>query len=358
MSRSANVDWSRALVLGIESSCDETAVALVRGGREILAHRVASQTDLHRRFGGVVPEQACRAHMQVLLPEIQALLDDQDVRSDDLDGLAVTNRPGLIGALLTGVSAAKALALAWDLPLVGVNHLESHVTAARVAEPDLSPPFVALIASGGHTGMYLVGPGGTYRRLGGTRDDAAGEAFDKAAAVLDLPYPGGPSIERAARKGNSKAFPWKNACLTSDGRDLSFSGIKTAVLYAARGRQAGRNERLTLDNQGVADAAASFQRAVVHALVTRTLQHAEACGVDWVALCGGVAANRALRASLESEAARMGLRIALPHRELCTDNAAMVAARGTELLAAGVRDGLDLGASARDEPGPDGARGP
>jgi N6-L-threonylcarbamoyladenine synthase len=337
------------LILGVESSCDETSVALVRGG-ETLGVRVASQEELHREFGGVVPEVACRAHMEVLLPSLQSLLEETALRPDAIDAIAVTNRPGLIGALLVGLSAAKGLALGWRKPLVAVDHIEAHITAARLAEPALTFPFVALVVSGGHTTLYEVRGPDHYRYLGGTRDDAAGEAFDKVAAILDLPYPGGPSIERTARGGDEEAFPWRRACLPAEGLDLSFSGIKTAVLYAARGQRAGRKGPLLLDDDRVADAAASFQRAAVHALVTRALQAAETRGVDWIALGGGVAANGVLRATLTQEAQARGRRVAVPPIRLCTDNAVMVAARGAELYAAGRTDPLSCSAAARSAP--------
>lgn len=341
------MDWSQALLLGIETSCDETSVALVRGGTEIVGARVASQTDLHRRFGGVVPEVACRAHMEAVLPLAEELFQECDTCHDELDGIAVTNRPGLIGALLVGLSAAKGLALAWSKPLVGVNHIEGHITAARLACPSITYPFAALVVSGGHTNIFLVHDPDRYEEVGGTRDDAAGEAFDKAAAILDLPYPGGPAIERAARGGNAKRFPWKRSCLVDDGASLSFSGIKTAVLYAARGQGGGRKGPLLLDAAGVADAAASFQRAAVFALVTRLIQAGRRHEVDWLALGGGVAANQALRAALQKEADAAGFAVAIPPFELCTDNAVMIAARGHELLAQGRTDDLALDAQAR-----------
>ncbi len=270
MRQNAGMDWNSALVLGIESSCDETAVAIVRGGTEVVAAAVASQTDLHRRTGGVVPEVACRAHMEAFLPLLEGVLDEAGVAPANLAGIAATSRPGLVGALLVGLSAGKALALAWDRPFVGVHHIEAHVAAARLAEPDLGHPFIALVVSGGHTTLFLVRDGDRYDETGATLDDAAGEAFDKAAAVLDLPYPGGPSIERTARNGRTDAYPWTRTCLPDDGKSFSFSGLKTAVLYAARGKERGRKGPLLLDEAGVADVAASFQHAVVHALVART----------------------------------------------------------------------------------------
>jgi len=338
------------LILGLESSCDETAGALVRG-RETVAEFVASQIDLHRRFGGVVPEVACRAHMEALLPGLADLFVRAGLAPQAVDAIAVTCRPGLIGALLVGVTAAKALALAWDKPLVGVDHIEAHIAACRLAEPELAPPFIALVVSGGHTNLYRVrasdAPGGlAYDRISGTRDDAAGEAFDKAAKILGLGFPGGPAIDRAAAGGRDDAFPWRRTCLPSGG-GFSFSGLKTAVLYAARGMEDSGRGPLRLDAAGVADAAASFQAAVVHALVSRTVEAAKREGVRWIALGGGVAANRSLREAMKTAAGGFGARLAVPPMQLCTDNAVMVAARGAELFRAGVRDGLDLEALAR-----------
>lgn len=336
-----------SLILGLESSCDETAGAIVRDGREVVGEFVASQIDLHRKFGGVVPEVACRAHMECLLPGVEALLDESGVHPQSLDAVAVTNRPGLIGALLVGVSAAKGLALAWGKPLVGVHHIEAHIAAAHLAEPQLELPFVALVVSGGHTTIFHIDQNEEYTILGQTLDDAAGEAFDKAAKLLGLDYPGGPAIQRAAEGGNPKAFHWKNACLPDDGVNFSFSGIKTAVLYAARGQNGGRKGPLVLDAAGVADAAASFQRAVVHALVSRTIAAAKKTGVKWIAVGGGVAANRALREKLARAAERVGCRVAIPPFPLCTDNAVMIAARGAALFAQGQVDDLALQAFAR-----------
>ncbi len=339
-----------SLILALESSCDETAGAIVRNGREVLAQFVASQVDLHRAYGGVVPEVACRAHMECLLPGVDTLLRDANVRPDDLDAVAVTNRPGLIGALLVGVSAAKALAFGWQKPLIGVDHIEGHIAAAGLAEPELATPYIALVVSGGHTNLYLVEDSrqgvGDMTCLASTLDDAAGEAFDKAAKLLGLGFPGGPRIEKAAVGGNPKAYNWKNACLPPDGENFSFSGLKTAVMYAARGR-AGRKGPLLLDEAGVKDAAASFQEAVTHALVERSMAAATKHGVKWLALGGGVAANGYLRAALERAATERGIRVAIPPMSLCTDNAVMIAARAHVLFTAGVRDELDLETVAR-----------
>ncbi len=341
---------AQSLILALESSCDETAGAIVRDGRDVLSQFVASQVDLHRAYGGVVPEVACRAHMECLLPGVDSLFRDAAVAPVDLSAIAVTNRPGLIGALLVGVSAAKGLAMAWDKPLIGIDHIEGHIAAAGLAEPELRAPYIALVVSGGHTNLYLVpedNPGrGGMQRLASTLDDAAGEAFDKAAKLLGLGFPGGPRIEAAAKNGDPEAYAWRKTCLPPDGTNFSFSGLKTAVLYAARGR-AGRKGPLLLDEKGVADAAASFQEAVTHALTERTMRAADECRVGWIALGGGVAANGYLRAAMRAAAEKRGLRIAVPPMSLCTDNAVMIAARGAALYDAGVRDGLDLETAAR-----------
>lgn len=342
------IPTSEELLLAIESSCDETAGAIVRGGREVLASFVASQIDLHRRFGGVVPEVACRAHMEKLLPGIQSLFEKSRISPSLLDAIAVTHRPGLIGSLLVGVSAAKGLALAWQKPLIGVDHVEAHIASCRIQAPDLTFPFVALVVSGGHTNLYYIPVPERYERLGGTLDDAAGEAFDKVAKILGLGFPGGPIIEKVAQNGNPSAFPWKMSCLPPKHPfDFSFSGIKTAVLYAARGPCAGKNDPLRLDPQGVADAAASFQSAVVHALVSRTIEAAKKYSVHWIAVGGGVAANGAFRTAMEEAARAIGCRVAIPPKRLCTDNAEMVAMRAHELWQAGIRHPLTLSVSAR-----------
>lgn len=340
----------RTLILALESSCDETAGAILEDGKNVLAEFVASQIDLHRQFGGVVPEVACRAHMECLLPGVQTMLADAGVTPQDISAIAVTNRPGLIGALLVGVSAAKALAYAWNKPLIGVNHIEGHIAAACFAEPQMTHPFVALVVSGGHTNIYHVPERGVYHRLGSTLDDAAGEAFDKAAKLLDLGFPGGPAIDKAAKNGNPQAFDWRDTCLPRNNPyDFSFSGLKTAVLYAARGQAGGRKGPLLLDAQGVADAAASFQNAVVRALVNRTLRVAKDKGVNWIAIGGGVSANRMLREQMTEQAAKHNIRVAVPPMKLCTDNAVMIAVRAQELYEAGSFSDLELDACARSE---------
>jgi len=294
-----------ALILGIETSCDETAAALVEDG-VIRSNVVSSQADLHARFGGVVPEVASRRHLELVMPVVREALGDSSL--DDVDVVAVTQGPGLIGALLVGLSAAKALAWARGLPLVPVDHLRGHV-ASLYLEPDpLEPPFLCLLASGGHTMLVDVREHGDFRVIGTTLDDAAGEAFDKGARLLGLGYPGGAEIDRLAREGDPEAFDFPVARVP--GLDFSFSGVKTALLYEVRGLDGSLEERR-------ADLAASYQRAIVRALVERTAAAAEQTGADRIAVVGGVAANSGLRAALPEAAA--------PPLELCTDNAAMIA---------------------------------
>jgi N6-L-threonylcarbamoyladenine synthase len=304
------------LILGLETSCDETAAALLDGG-EIRANVVASQADLHARFGGVVPEVASRRHLELVLPVVREALGEAGATLDDVEAVAVTQGPGLIGALLVGLSAAKALAWGRDLPLVPVNHLHGHV-ASLYLEPDpLEPPFLCLLASGGHTLLVDVSEHGAFRPLGTTIDDAAGEAFDKGARLLGLGYPGGAELDRLARDGDPEAFDFPVARVP--GLDFSFSGVKTALLYAVR----DLGEELTARR---ADLAASYQRAIVRALVERIRQAAEQTGAERIAVVGGVAANSELRASLPDATA--------PPLALCTDNAAMIAsaARYTEAI--------------------------
>lgn len=337
-----------SLILALESSCDETAGAILKDGKEVLAEFVASQIDLHRQFGGVVPEVACRAHMECLLAGVQKMFDEAGVTPDDLNAIAVTNRPGLIGALLVGVSAAKSLAYAWNKPIIGVNHIEGHIAAASFSCPEISYPFVALVVSGGHTNVYYIPECGVYQKMGSTLDDAAGEAFDKAAKLLDLGFPGGPAIDKAARKGDVHAFEWRDACLPrKNPYDFSFSGLKTAVLYAARGQKAGRKGPLLLDEQGVNDAAASFQHSVVRALVNRTIKVAKEKRVKWIAIGGGVSANSYLREMMSEQARKIRCNLAVPPMGLCTDNAVMIAARAHDLYCRGKFDDLELDACAR-----------
>lgn len=321
------------LVLGIETSCDETAAAVLVGPTSVRSSVVSSQVDLHAPFGGVVPEIAGRAHVDRIVPVVARALVEAGVEGKDLDAVAATEGPGLIGSLLVGVAAAKALALAWDVPYVGVNHLEAHLYAPSLDEPDLEPPMVALLVSGGHTLVVHVPEQGSYEVMGGTIDDAAGEAFDKVARFLGLGYPGGPAIDRLAMEGDPEAVPLPRAML-HEGYDLSFSGLKTAVIRHVRAHP----------EVDAADVAASFQQAVVDVLVAKVMRAAKDKAVPTVAIGGGVAANSLLRERLLDAAAQAGVRPSLPSRAMCTDNAAMVAAAGWWRLQADGPTPLDAGA--------------
>jgi N6-L-threonylcarbamoyladenine synthase len=329
-------------VLGIDTSCDETAAAVLSDGRTILSNVVASQL-IHTEFGGVVPEYASRAHIRTIQPVVEEALSEAGIGYDGLDGVAVTNRPGLVGCLLVGVSFAKALAYSLDIPVVGVDHIEGHVFAVRLTEPDIPLPTVCLVVSGGHTELILIEDWGSYLTLGRTRDDAAGEALDKVGKLLGLSYPAGPVIEKLAAGGNPAAIAFPRAMMERGNLDFSFSGVKTAVRYAV-------DELETpLEGQELADFLASFQEAVVDALVTKTMWAAEERDVPSVCLGGGVAANGPLRQRFEEEAARLGLASVVPHRKLCTDNGAVIAAVGDSYLARGMQDGASLTVSASRE---------
>ncbi len=326
------------LVLGIETSCDETAVGVVEDRFTLRSNVIASQAARHAPFGGVVPEVAARAHLELMLPTIDQALVEAGVGLSDVDAIAVTNGPGLIGALLVGVSAAKGLALAQDKPLVGVNHLRAHVEVAQLQYGELAPPVVALVVSGGHTSLVVMEADGRFRQLGSTIDDAAGEAFDKIARFLGLGYPGGPEIDRLAREGDRTAFAFPRA-LSRDGTyDFSLSGLKTAVIRELRRLEAAGVE------PDIADVAASFQEAIVDVQVEKSLRAAAAEGIEQVVIAGGVAANSRLRERMAAACDENGLRLLVPSIELCTDNGAMVAASGANLIASGVRASLDLAA--------------
>ncbi len=303
------------VLLAIESSCDETAVAIVRDGVEVLSNVVSSQVELHVEFGGVVPEVASRAHLDLLEPVLLRALHDADVDPSAIDAVAATHGPGLIGALLIGVSAAKALALAWDVPYVGVNHMEGHLFATTLERPDLEFPLVVLLVSGGHTLLVHVVEPGRYVILGSTIDDAAGEAFDKVARYLGLGYPGGPLIDRLSAQGDPTSIAFPRGML-NDGLDFSFSGMKTSVVNHVRKHPDVAN----------ADVAASFQAAVVDVLVVKAMRAAAAVGARSVCLGGGVAANSLLRRRFAEAADEAGLAALVPDRHYCTDNAAMIAA--------------------------------
>jgi N6-L-threonylcarbamoyladenine synthase len=321
------------LVLGIETSCDETAAAVVGRGEQVRSSVVSSQVDLHARFGGVVPEVASRAHVELLLPVVAEAMVEAGVSASDLACVAATSGPGLVGSLLVGVSAAKALALAWDVPFVAVNHLEAHLYAAFLEEPDLPLPLVVLLVSGGHTMLVLMRGHGDYELLGATLDDAAGEAFDKVARFLGLGYPGGPAIDQLSASGDPAAVAFPRAML-DDGLDFSFSGLKTAVVNHVR-------KHPEVDT---ADVAASFQQAAVDVLVAKARRAAHEVGAAGLCLAGGVAANSLLRVQFLDACEADGLRAFLPSRAMCTDNAAMVAAAGWWRLRSDGPSPLDTGA--------------
>ena len=325
-------------VLGIETSCDETAAAVVEDGRRALSDVVSTQIEIHRRWGGVVPELASRNHVVQVMPVVDEALRRAGVEPRALDGIAVTSGPGLVGALLVGVQVAKSLALAWDLPLAPVNHLEGHLLAIFLSDEPPPFPFLGLVVSGGHTSLYVAEAFGRYRLLGQTRDDAAGEAFDKGAKLLGLPYPGGVAIDRLARDGDAAAVRFPKAIVKGGPLEFSFSGLKTALLHHVR-------KHGVPEGQGLADLCASYQEAIVGALAAKLFRAARELQLERVVLSGGVAANGRLRAVVAERAASYeGMRAYLPAPRLCTDNAAMIAVAGTHALARGTRAGPDLNA--------------
>lgn len=306
-------------ILALETSCDETSVAVLKDGTEILSNVISSQIDVHKKFGGVVPEVASRKHLELVNGVLEEALEQADTDWPQLSAVAVTYGPGLVGALLVGVAAAKAIAYAQDIPLLGVNHLEGHLYANFLVEPGLDFPLLCLVVSGGHTDLVVMSGHGNYRVVGRTRDDAAGEAFDKVARTLELGYPGGPLIDSLATQGNEEAVALPRSYLEEGSLDFSFSGVKSAVINY-RHRMLQRGEEINR-----ADLAASFQRAVVDVLVDKTLEAARRFGVQTVLLAGGVAANRRLRDGLALGCNTRGLRLVIPPPVLCTDNAAMIA---------------------------------
>jgi N6-L-threonylcarbamoyladenine synthase len=329
-------------LLTIETTCDETAAAVVTDELQVLSSVVASQDELHERFGGIVPEIASRAHLERILPVIDEAVRKAGLRLADLNAVAVANQPGLAGSLLVGLAAAKALALALDLPLVAVNHLQAHVYACRIVDgPDVFP-CVGLVVSGGHTSLYRCLSGLDFTPLGGTLDDAAGEAFDKVATMLGLPYPGGPAIERAAAVGDSRSYDFPRSLLRDERLDFSFSGLKTAVRYQIAG-QGMPVDPSSLPPRTIANLAASFQQAVIDCLVGKSLQAIEQTGLRTLCVAGGVAANKAFREQLEVACQERAIALHVPPPALCTDNAVM-GALAIERLKAGQTESLDLDA--------------
>ncbi len=324
-----------AYILGIETSCDETAASVTENGRKVLSNVVYSQIPLHTIYGGVVPEIASRKHIDKIIYVIDQALKEANIEKEQLDAVAVTYNPGLVGALLVGVSVAKAFAYSIKKPLVPVNHIQGHIAANYIAYPELEPPFVSLVASGGHSHILHIKDYRSFDVMGATTDDAAGEAFDKAARVLGLGYPGGPKLNKLAESGNPEAIKFPRP---HKGYDFSFSGLKTAVInYVHTAEQKG-------EEINKADVAASFQQAVSDVLVNNTVQAALEAGVDKIALAGGVAANTCLRKQMEEEAKKAGLKFYCPPFELCTDNGAMISCAGYLNFEAGIRGGLELNA--------------
>lgn len=324
-------------ILGIESSCDETAAAVVKNGREVLSNIISSQVPIHRKFGGVVPEIASRKHIEKVLPVIDEALEQAGLGIEDIDGIAVTYGPGLVGALLVGLSAAKALAFALDKPLIGVNHLEGHVFANFLVDEELEPPFMALVVSGGHTALMKVKDFNSFELLGQTKDDAAGEAFDKIARVMGLQYPGGPEIELLAKDGNPTAIDFPRA-LMDQTYNFSFSGLKSAVInYIHNEKQAERSINR-------ADVAASFQNAIVDVLVKKSVRALLESGLKTIVLAGGVSANKVLQEELAAAVGAIGARLVHPKPVLCTDNAVMIACRGYYKYLNNEFSGMDLNA--------------
>lgn len=325
-------------ILAIESSCDETAAAVVKNGREVLSNIISSQIELHKLYGGVVPEIASRKHIEKINPVIREALSAANMKLEDMDAIGVTYGPGLVGALLVGVAAAKAISYAKHIPLVGVHHIEGHISANYIENKDLEPPFLGMVVSGGHTHLVMVKDYGKYEILGKTRDDAAGEAFDKVARAIGLGYPGGPKIDKLAKEGNPKAIAFPRAHVADAPLDFSFSGLKSSVLNYINSCEMKHQEICR------ADVAASFQAAVVDAIVSHTVEAAKMYRMDKVALAGGVASNSALRRAMKERCEAEGLKFYYPSPILCTDNAAMIGCAAYYEYLAGTRHGLDLNA--------------
>ena len=325
-------------VLALESSCDETAAAVVKNGREVKSNIIASQIELHKLYGGVVPEIASRKHIEKVNQVVEEALKEADMTLEEMDAICVTYGPGLVGALLVGVGTAKAMSFAAKKPLVGVHHIEGHISANYIEHKELEPPFLCTVVSGGHTHLVLVKDYGEYEIIGKTRDDAAGEAFDKVARAIGLGYPGGPKIDKLAKEGNAEAISFPRAHISDAPLDFSFSGLKSSVLNYINSCEM-KHEAINR-----ADVAASFQAAVVDAIVSHTVEAAKTYHMDKVALAGGVASNTALREAMKERCAKEGLRFYYPSPILCTDNAAMIGCAAYYEYLAGTRHGLDLNA--------------
>ena len=334
-------------ILAIETSCDETAAAIVANGRNIKSSVIASQIKLHEKYGGVVPEIASRAHLEKIYPVITQAIDQADITPEQIDAIAVANQPGLTIALIVGVTAAKSLALMWDKPLIAINHIHAHLQSAMLEEEKLNLPAVALVVSGGHTSLYNCQSPLELELLGSTIDDAAGEAFDKVASILNLPYPGGPSIEKAAKTGNPKAVDFPRSMLGANSLDFSFSGIKTAVLYHCQGQDMkGENQVESMSSQQIADIAASFQAAVIDVLVKKTERAAKSQNAKTILLGGGVAANSVLRDTLADLADSRDMKLLVAPKKYCTDNAVMIASLAYHKFKAGIFADMKLEAKA------------
>ncbi|WP_099466739.1 tRNA (adenosine(37)-N6)-threonylcarbamoyltransferase complex transferase subunit TsaD [Konateibacter massiliensis] len=332
------MDKENILILGIETSCDETAAAVVRNGREVLSNVISSQIELHKLYGGVVPEIASRKHIEKINQVIEEALENASVTLDDIDAIGVTYGPGLVGALLVGVAEAKAISYAKNIDLVGVHHISGHISANYIEHPELEPPFMCLVVSGGHTYLMLVKEYGKYEVIGRTRDDAAGEAFDKVARAIGLGYPGGPKIDKLAKEGNPDAIKFPRAHIEENEYDFSFSGVKSAVLNYINSCQMKNIEI------NEADIAASFQKAVVEVLVNNAVHAAKSYNMDRLAIAGGVASNSTLRSAMEAACEENNLKFYHPSPIFCTDNAAMIGVAAYYEYKKGVRHGLELNA--------------
>lgn len=330
------------LILGIETSCDETSAAIVKDGKEIVSNIILSQDILHRQFGGVVPELACRAHLESLIGVIDNALIDAKVRLAELGAIAVVNTPGLIGALLIGVTAAKSLCMVLHIPLIAVNHLHAHIYANNLEYEDIQYPVISLVVSGGHTSLFLSKSTTDHIPLGGTIDDAAGEAFDKVSKILGLGYPGGPIVDKLAQQGNRAAVAFPRSYLEKDSLDFSFSGLKTAVLYCYRGQNLESSRPETLPDRRIADIAASFQEAVIDVLVDKAFLASRMYNAKGILIGGGVAANSRLRQRLKEKSEGTMISVYFPSLRLCTDNAAMVAGLAYKKYLEGDIAGLDI----------------